>query len=279
MADEVMTVTEMSAAIPEIWSSAFYDVLLAKLPMNESVAQDYQGEIAQLGDTVNVSQVPEFGQADELVEGAKNDADSVTLTQIQLVINKMLVKDFMITKRAMIQSIDTMNKLRDLAIYSIAKKMQANIFADIVPSASAPDHSIAYTTGSTLALADILAAKELLDAADVPNENREMIVGSAQFNDIFLITGFMSSDFVAGANGLSSGQINIPLLGFNFKWTTEAASTCYLFHRSFYQIAVQQVPQVEVFNRGVDGERATRVNVTALYGQKQFANDRVVTIA
>lgn len=277
--DEQMTVDEMQAAIPELWSSKYYDVLLATLPMNESVARDYEGEIQNLGDTVNVVQVPEFDDATELAEGAKNDADGVTLSQIQLIINKMLVKDFIITKRAMIQSMETMNKLRDLAIYSIAKKMQSNIFNDIVPNAAGPDHSIAYGTGTTLALADILAAKELLDAADVPSSNRTMIVGAAQFNDIFLITGFQSSDFVAGANGLSTGEINIPLLGFNFKWTTEAGNVSRFFHNSFYQIAVQQVPQVEVFNKGVEGQRSTRVNVTALYGQKQFDGKRVVTVS
>lgn len=276
--DEIMTVTEMEAAIPEVWSSKYYDVLLAKLPMNESVARDYEGEIQALGDQVNVTQVPEFDEAVELAEGAKNDAEGVTLASIALIINKMLVKDFMITKRSMIQSLDTMNKLRDLAIYSIAKKMQSNIFADIVPSVS-PDHTISYTTGTTLALADILAAKELLDTADVPSEGRSMVVGAAQFNDIFLITGFQSSDFVANANGLSSGEVNMPLLGFNFKWTTEAGAVSRFFHNSFYQIAVQQVPQVEVFNKGGEGQRATRVNVTALYGQKQFASNRVVTVS
>lgn len=277
--DEVMTVTEMAAAIPEVWSSKFYDVLLAQLPMNESVAREYEGEINNLGDQVNVTQVPEFDDASELAEGAKNDAEGVTLSTIALIINKMLVKDFMITKRSMIQSIDVMNKLRDLAIYSIAKKMQSNIFNDIVPSASAPDHTIAYTTGTTLALADILAAKELLDTADVPSAGRSMVVGAAAFNDIFLITGFQSSDFVSNANGLSSGQVNMPLLGFDFKWTTEAGTVSRFFHNSFYQIAVQQVPVVEVFNRGVDGERAIRVNVTALYGQKQFDGKRVVTVS
>lgn len=276
--DEQMTVDEMAAAIPELWSSKYYDVLLAKLPMNAAIARDYEGEIQQLGDTVNVTQVPEFDDATELAEGAQNDAEGVTLTGIPLVINKMLVKDFQITKRSMIQSLDVMNKLRDLAIYSIAKKMQSNIFNDIVPSVS-PDHTIAYTTGTTLALADILAAKELLDNADVPSEGRSMIVGAAQFNDIFLITGFQSSDFVSNANGLSSGQVSMPLLGFDFGWTTEAGSVSRFFHNSFYQVAVQQVPQVEVFNRGGEGQRAIRVNVTALYGQKQFDSKRVVTVS
>ena len=112
--NEVITVTEMAAAIPEVWSSKFYDVLLSKLPMNESVARDYEGEIANLGDQVNVTQVPEFDEAVELAEGAAADSEAPTLSSIALVINKMLVKDFAITKRSMIQSIDVMNKLRAL---------------------------------------------------------------------------------------------------------------------------------------------------------------------
>lgn len=279
MADEVMSAgTEMAAIVPEFWSSAWYPTLLEKLPFNSSVATDYQGEISQLGDTVNISSIPQFDLAVEIQENEKVDADSTTLSGQQLVINKQLAKDYIITKKALKQSLDAQTALRDLALHSIMKKMQSIIIAAIVPSASAPDHSIAYDSGTTLALADILEAKELLDNADVEELGRQMVLGAAQYNDLFNITGFTSKDFVPAGSPLSSGAVTLPVLGFEVKWTSEVGNTAYLFHPIFMQLAVQQLPQVEVFNLGGEGKRAQRVNMDVLFGIKQCSNLRVATI-
>ena len=75
-----------------------------------------------LGDTVNVSQFPEFGDAVELAEDQRNDAGAITVSQIQLIINKRVAQDFIITKMALLQSLPAMQKLQELAIYSILKK-------------------------------------------------------------------------------------------------------------------------------------------------------------
>lgn len=277
--DEQMTVTELAAAIPEYWSETIYDVLLERLPFNSAVARNYEGTISNLGDTVNVTQIPEFDLATELTEGQRNDADAVTPTGIQLVVNKMLVKDFKLTKRGMIQSIDVMQKLRDLAAFSIMRKMQQLIIADIVPSSSAPDHQISYNSSTTLALVDILAAFELLNTQNVGDSNRQLITGSAQFADIFNITGLTSRDFSPNQSALTSGTITQPIMGFNFNWTTEVGSVSYFFVPEFFQIAVQLQPVVEQFNAGVNGERGERINVTMLYGQKQFDSKRVVMVS
>jgi len=82
-----------------------------------------------------------------------------------------------------------MDKLRELAVYSINKKIQSKIIALTVPSASTPDHQISYDSGTTLALADLLEGKTLLDAQDVPQSDRHMVVGASQLNDVFNITG------------------------------------------------------------------------------------------
>jgi len=56
-----------------------------------------------------------------------------------------------------------------------------------------------------------------------------MVVGSAQLNDIFNITGFTSSDFLLSGAPLQSGQVPTQLLGFMPHFTTEVSSTTLSF--------------------------------------------------
>jgi hypothetical protein len=226
-----------------------------------------------------VSQFPEFGDAVELAEDQKNDASAITVAQIQLIINKRIAQDFIITNLAMMQALPAMEKLQELAIYSIMKKIQALILGLIVPSASAPDHTLAYTSGTTLALADILAAKELLDAEDVPMSNRHMCVGAAQLNDMFNISGFTSTDFGVSNAPLLNGGLPSQILGFIPHFSSLFGNTSYFYHSSFFQMATQQGMNVSVYDLGVDGKRAQRVNCDTLLGLKQFDNKRVVTIS
>lgn len=279
MADELhRTSSEVSVLVPQVWSQRYYDVLLAELPFNAVVSRDYEGEIQALGDTVKISSIPEFDEAVELAEDARNDADAVTATQQSLTINKILAKDFIVTNKAQMQSIPFVDKLRELAVYAIMKKYQALIISLIVPNASTPDHSIAYDSGTTLALADMLEAKELLDAQDVPMQGRHFVVGAAQLNDIFNITGFTSSDFLVSGAPLASGQLPPSLLGFMPHFTSVVGNTSYWFHESFFTVASQRGMNVREYDLGVDGKRAARVNSDVLAGFKQLDGLRVVTI-
>ena len=280
MANQIMdTAGNLTVIVPQVWSSNWYDALLADLPFNSVVSRDWEGEIRNLGDTVKISQFPEFSDATELAESAANDADAITVTQQSLVINKRIVKDFIVTDKALLQSLPAMDKLQDMAIYAILKKVQAIIISETLPSASNPDHVIAYDSGTTLGLADILEVKDLLDAQDVPMADRHAVLGSAQANDIFNISGFTSSDFVSGANLLTTGVVGNPLLGFQPHMTTEVGSTCYFFHRSYYTMAAQKDISVKVFDLGVQGIRAARVNIDILAGFKQLDNKRVVSLS
>lgn len=280
MADQFMGAgVELAALNPEVWSAAFYPTLLAALPFNDVVARQYEGEIRALGNTVNISSFPEFGEADDLAESQKSDAKALTASGQQLVINHQLAQDFIITNLAMVQTIEAGNAIRDLAFHSIMKKMQTILIGDTVPSAAAPDHSIAYDSGTTLALADILEAKELLDASDVEDDgSRCMILGSAQWNDIFNITGLTSRDFVDG-RALQDGSLPARVLGFNPKLTTEAANVAFFFHPIYMTMAVQRGLSSEMFNMGGQGYRSVRVNNTILMGNEQLSDLRVVTIS
>lgn len=280
MADAVMTAGgEMSAIVPEVWSARYYDVLLSALAFNPIISTDWEGEIQNLGDTVHINQFPEFNEGTDIAEDQRVDAEAVTVSQIDLIINKQVAKDFILTKKSMLQSLPAMDKLRELAVYSLLKRQQSIIISLIVPSASSPDHQISYDSGTTLALADALEVKELLDGADVPMSDRHFVVGAAQLNDLFNISGFTSSDFITSGAPLQSGQLPAALLGFAPHFTSAVGNTSYWFHRSFMTMASQQGIDIEVFNLGVEGKRAARVNCDTLFGIKQLDDDRVVTLS
>ncbi len=279
MANQIMNTTNCAAIIPEIWSASFFQVLKDRLPYIDSVDRSYQGDIQAMGDIVNIASIPEFDEATLLSEGAQADADAVTLTSQQLTINSRAVKDVIITKKAQLESLTFMDELRDKMIFSINKKIQADIITNIVPSASAPDHQISYDSGTTLALADILEAKELLDAANVAEDNRIAVLGSAQYNDIFNITSFMSRDYIPSGSPITAGSIAAPVAGFAVKMTNVVSSTARFFHPSFLTIAIQQALNISLFDEGINGLRASRLNMDILYGIKQMDNKRVVSIS
>jgi hypothetical protein len=278
--DLILGTGEASAIIPEVWSGIYYDVLLAELPWQSLINNDYEGEIRALGDTVHISSFSEFEDAEDLPESAAGTADVPTISGQSLVINMRVAKDFIVTNQAMLQSLPMMEKLRVLAIYAILKKIQAHIIATVIPSSSAPDHTVAYGSGTTLALADILNAKELLDTADVPQAGRAAVMGAAQLNDIFNITGFTSSDFLlAGNQGrLTTGASPDMLAGFDIRYTTIAGNQSTWFHRSFMTSAFQKGLTMKGFDLGGQGIRAARVNMDTLFGLKQLDNKRVLQI-
>jgi hypothetical protein len=74
-------------------------------------------------------------------------------------------------------------------------------------------------------------------------------------------------------------MIDFPLAGFEFDFTNQLGNVAYLFHPSFMTLAVQEQMQVEVFNLGNEGKRATRVNTDLLYGLKQLDSSRVVKLS
>lgn len=280
MADAIHTKgTELSVLVPQQWSQKYYDVLLATLAFASVVSRDYEGEIKALGDRVKISTLPEFVDAEIVGEADRVDAVAVTATQQELLINKMIVRDFMVTSQSLMQSIPFMEKMKEYAVYSINKKIEKEIIANIVPNAAAPDHSIAYASGTTLALADLLAAKELLDAQNVPMSDRHIVLGSAQINDVFNINQLVSADYIATAGSpIQSGELQGLLAGFKPAFTTLVGNVAYLFHASFMTMASQKGMTVSEHDQNVNGLRATRVNCDTLMGLKQLDGLRVVSL-
>ncbi len=271
--------SELAGVVPELWGP-YFPTKLNALPFQSVVARDYQGVANALGDTVHVPTWPKFSPAAVTDEDGIVDADAVSVTNVDILINKQLTKDFNITNYAKFQSIEQGNHLRELAFFSILEKMEELIIAEISPSSSSPDHVIDYATPGTVALADFIAAKQLLDLQDVPDMGQRQAIGSPIVaNRILAITNFISRDYIPAGSPMSTGSVATPLLGFQFKYTTKLADDdMYLFDPVFLQMVVQQNPTPAVYDMRVLGRPAMKIALTMLAGVKQIDNLRVVKL-
>ena len=241
------------------------------------IRRDYEGEIANLGDTVNIPTIADV-TAQNLADGAQGSASTITASVTALVINKRAYVDFLVSSEAKLQSIPFMDNLRNLGIAAILRKMQDDIIAAISPSTSAPDHTIAYDSANVMADADLLEVIDLEKTANWPDSGRYLITGGLQYNDLMAISKFYDKT-LGGNSDLSSGKLLAPVYGHQVDWTTANGNTSYLFHDSFMQMAIQQGLTVKVFDPGVNGQRGFRVNMDVLYGIKQVHNDRVISLS
>lgn len=274
------TASEFSAITPELWSAKYIQLRREMLPFQSIIDRSYEGEF-NYGDILNISKMPDFDDASLLAEGAQGQADAVTVETVQLTVNSMAYKDVIVSRKAQVQSLSHMDELRDRMIFSILKKMEQDIIDAFVPSSSTPDHQISYTSGTTLALADILAVQELLLEADCPLSGRHAVLGSAQYSDIFNLSQFVNRDFIplGSPSPVTTGEIAAPVAGFNIKLGTRVGNTSYWFHTDAMTMAVQDNLAIEAFNLGVDGTRGTRVNAQVLYGIKVLDNQKMVKLS
>ena len=277
MADQIMTTGGTNAAIvPENWSEKFTDVLRATRPLLSTVSQTYAGDLNR-GDTVRIPSLAD-STAVILPEGAAADAVANTASTVSLVVDEMVALDHIVTTQAELQSISFMNHLRDGMTNAIAQKMETQLFSAIVPSASTPDHAIAYDSGTNLSRADILEAKDLLDTQNVPMQDRFMITGVAQMNDLLTVDQLINADYGNGGSGTVNGFLSSQVLGFNAAGSTNAGTTTYLGHPSFLQMVIQKSIDIKVDDLSVIGQRGFRVSASLLFGYLQLHDTRIVTI-
>lgn len=278
MADAIITAQGTTTAIvPEVWSGVFTQNLSDKIVFNSLIRRDYEGEIANLGDTVNIPTIANV-TAQNLPDGATGSASSISATVTPLVINKRAYVDFLVSSEAKLQSIPFMDYIRTLGMQALIRKMQSDIVTLIVPSASAPDHTTSYDSSQTLADADLLEALDLEKTANWPDDGRYLVTGGLQYNDLLEIDKLYLKT-VSGIADVSSGKMNAPIYGHSCDWTNAVGNTTFMFHDSFMQMAIQQGLTVKVFDPGVNGQRGFRVNMDVLYGIKQIHNDRVISIS
>jgi hypothetical protein len=169
-----------------------YAELRNKVAFLNFFSREYEGAIRTVGDTVKIQQL--VAPSAEILTSDKAQFNTlpVTVSNIDVVANKRAVAAVEVTDMAMLQSLDFQEELQNSLVYAVRKKIEQDIIASLIPSASAPDHQIAPAAASALAAVDLATLRTLLSTALVPTEQRALFLAPSYYGDLMVSTQVMS---------------------------------------------------------------------------------------
>ena len=278
--------TNHATFIPKLWSDeiiAEYEKSLVMKPLVKSLKM-----VGKKGDTINIP-MPVRGSAN-----AKATEKQVTLVA-DTSGNKAIVVDQHWEYSRLIEDITSVQALASMrkfytqdAGYALASKVDADLVAtaianfDTVGMASDTGLVVPAVDGSAGDFSDAAFrdAIQILDDADVPMDNRKLVIPPAARNHIMGIDRYVSSDFVNG-KGVVNGKIG-ELYGINVYVSTnlpanaDGEKPCLLFHTDALVIAEQMAVRTQTQYK--QEYLADLMTADTLYGEDVYRPESGVVI-
>lgn len=204
--------------IPELWASALLEVWWNETVFAALVNREYEG-VATRGNTVHITGVVVPTVTDYAAAGRTTNAEDISDTGIDLVINQEKSTDFFVDDIDRAQAVGSLSAYADaagVALVEDSDKFIADMMVaggtpvTLTPSTSADFVSGLPSTGDD-AFNVIKDLRKQLNKAAVPSANRVCVV-NAEFEGLLLganskITTFYQSDDTDGLRNATIGQL------------------------------------------------------------------------
>lgn len=214
----ITLVTELADQVPKAWSPLTVDELKSRAMMMQLTNRDYEGQVANPGDSVYITQF-QVGTADRRAVGSGHEQFSPqqlnsarkTLTMNQ-VIDHVIELDDLVPLQTQLTNPES--ELRMKMERELALKADAYIFSLISPSTSGPDHLIGGTTDFNAT--EIGRNRRLASQAKWSmNEPWYQILDPQYYSDLLGATTMTSNDYVDEKTPTVAGQFVQQRYGFN----------------------------------------------------------------
>ena len=211
--------------IPELWSDEVIGAYKTNLVLANLVTKlSHKGK---KGDSIHIP-VPARGSASVKSANTQVTLSAATNTKITVTIDKHYEYSKLIEDIAEVQALASMRKFyTDDAGFALAKQVDSDLFAlaegfqaGTVGGTGAAMYEKAYIgstgaafyTGNSSNAADITdagirAMLLLLDNADVPMDNRSMVVPPIVVNDMLGLSRFTEQQFIGSGDAIKTGKI------------------------------------------------------------------------
>ena len=222
-----VTVAVANNFIPELWSDEVIGAYKTNLVLANLVTKlSHKGK---KGDTIYIP-VPARGAASAKAANTQVVLSAATNTAVTVTINKHYEYSKLIEDIAEVQALASMRKFyTDDAGFALAKQVDSDLFAlaegfqgGVVggSAASSQEKAVIASDGATLYTGNSSNAADITDAgirammlkldnADVPMDNRVIVMPPVAANDLLGINRFTEQQFIGNGDAIKTGKIGM----------------------------------------------------------------------
>ena len=198
--------------IPELWSARLLYALDKSHVATNLVNRNYEGTIANQGDTVHINSIGAITVKDYTKNSDIAAPDALTTTEQTLVIDQCKYFNFQVDDVDKVQAAgDLIDTAMGRAAYALADAADAYLLKAIAAGAAADN--IIGTTAAPVALTaanvyeNIVKLRTKLDKANVPNTGRTIVVPPEVYALLLLDDRFAKNTATAGQDALINGKV------------------------------------------------------------------------
>lgn len=198
--------------ISQLWSARLLYALDKAHVATNLVNREYQGIIANQGDTVHINSIGAITVKDYTKNADIADPDALTTTEQTLVIDQCKYFNFQVDDVDNVQAAgDLIDTAMGRAAYSLADVADAYLLKTIAAGAASGNTVGAASAPIALTAANvyenIVKLRTKLDKANVPNPGRTIVVPPEVYALLLMDDRFAKSDAAAGQSALLNGEV------------------------------------------------------------------------
>ena len=198
--------------IPELWSARLLYALDKSHVATNLVNRNYEGVIANQGDTVHINSIGAITVKDYTKNSDIAAPDALTTTEQTLVIDQCKYFNFQVDDVDKVQAAgDLIDTAMSRAAYALADAADAYLLKAI--AAGAATGNIVGATSAPVALTasnvyeNIVKLRTKLDKANVPNTGRTIVVPPEVYALLLMDDRFAKNTAAAGQDALINGKV------------------------------------------------------------------------
>lgn len=187
--------------IPEVWSARLLENLRRQLVFGALANRNYEGEIAQYGDTVHINSIADITVKEYTPNTDIDNPEQLTTVDQTLEIDHAAYYNFFLNDVDAAQARgDLMDAAMRNASYKLAEDTEDYILGVILAAGQ-----IKGTAAADKVYESIVAIKTAMDEKNVPKEGRKLVVSPAAEGALLLDNRFITGG--KGENRLENGYV------------------------------------------------------------------------
>ncbi len=277
---EFIDSTTADVFIPEVWSLEAIRKRESRLVFAKLVDRKFEKNLAW-GDLIHVPSV-----SDLTAQTKTKSANSAIVFETQTETNTDIsIATWEYSAMAVEDIVKIQNNRDQMALYAGKMGYALDLAVDNVLAGLADNFSQTVgTLGSELTYDELLRARQYLDDADVPEEDRVIVVSPAQESGMMKLDHFINSDYSAMMNtsqntsperGWIGNWLSMPVYkSTNVEGTNAAGHDSVMFNKEALALVMQWKPKSES-QRDIDFF-VDKVAMQQLYGTQEMRDDHGV---